>query len=58
MATLDFKTALRKLELIYNECSPEAQKKKEDEAKLDDFGKHRKSIHRNIKEIRKVPTKS
>jgi hypothetical protein len=55
MATLDFKTALRKLELIYNECSPEAQKKKEDEVKLDDFGKHRKSIHRNIKEIRKVP---
>ncbi|RKP18918.1 hypothetical protein ROZALSC1DRAFT_29425 [Rozella allomycis CSF55] len=51
---MDFRIAVRKLELIYNECSLEAEKRKNEESQLDAFSKLRKQLHREIKEVRKM----
>ncbi len=46
--------ALKRLEIIYNECAPEAIAANAEEAALDDFTRLKKSIHHSVKHVREV----
>ena len=46
--------ALKRLEVIYKECSPEAIEEKNAEANLDEFSRIRKKIHTDVKSTRQV----
>lgn len=46
--------AMKRLELIYNECAPEALEANKEEASLDDFTRLRKNIHSQMRQVREV----
>lgn len=52
MAT--YRDALKRLQIIYNECSPAALVKSDAQKDYDDFTKLKKSIHVEVKDIRCV----
>ena len=44
--------AMKRLQIIYENCAPEAIEKKANEAELDDFTRLRKKIHAEVKAVR------
>jgi hypothetical protein len=46
--------AMKRLEIIYNECAPEAIEKNKEDASLDDFQRLRKNIHEQMRLVREV----
>ena len=52
MAT--FREAVKRLQIIYNECAPEAIERKEKEKDLDDFTKLKRRLHQDTKQTRQV----
>lgn len=46
--------AMRRLEVIYNECAPEAQAEKGQNGKKDEFLTLKKTIHQDVKACRIV----
>ena len=50
--------ALRRLQIIYENCAPEAIEAKEAEAKLDEFTRLRKRLHGDVKKAREVRIQS
>ncbi len=49
-----FREAVKKLQIIYNECSPDAKNKKKEENSLDEFTRLRKTTHAEVKRTREV----
>jgi hypothetical protein len=49
-----FRDAYKRLEVIYNATSPEAQEKNNADAGLDEFTRLKKKVHVEIKNIRLV----
>ena len=46
--------AIKRLDVIYHACAPEAQQAKEMENQMDQFTKLRKRIHLDVKAVRQV----
>ena len=46
--------AMRRLQIIYENCAPEAIEAKDAEAKLDEFTRLRKRLHGEVKQAREV----
>jgi hypothetical protein len=51
---MNLKETLKRVQIIYNECAPEAAENREAESLLDDFTKYKKIIHKDVKETRQV----
>lgn len=50
-----FSEAVKRLQIIYNECAPEdADGKKQTQRDLDDFGLAKKRLHKDVQEVREV----
>lgn len=45
---------MKRLEVIYNECAPEAIEKNKEEASLDEFQRLRKNIHAQVRQVREM----
>lgn len=49
-----YRDALRRLQIIYNECAPQAKERRDAEKTLDDFTRLKKMLHIDVKNIRQV----
>lgn len=52
MAT--YRDAVRRLQIIYNECAPQAKDKRTAERDMDDFTRLKRDINRDVKSVRVV----
>jgi len=52
MAT--YRDAVRRLQIIYNECAPQAKDRREADRTMDDFTRMKKQIHLDVKAVRQV----
>lgn len=46
--------AMKRLEVIYNTCAPEAIEKNREDMNLDEFTRLRKQVHESVRQIRTV----
>lgn len=49
-----FRDAVRRLQIIYNDCNPQAKNNRETEKSMDEFTRLKKFIHQDVKAIHQV----
>jgi hypothetical protein len=49
-----YKDAVRRLQVIYNNCAPKAQEAKNQQANYDDFTRMKKKLHVEVQGVRQV----